>query len=78
VLLCTTVVHSDTHTHFVCVFFWFSLDYFVLVSFTFVVLDLVSSVLRQDIGYRKNVSEMIYFVSSGMQNLDSISQSRSY
>jgi len=32
-----------------CVF-WFSLDYFVLVLFAFVVLDLVSSVLRQEIG----------------------------
>jgi len=30
-----------------CVFFWFSLDYFVFVLFAFVVLDLVSSVLRQ-------------------------------
>jgi len=31
-----------------CVF-WFSLDYFVLVLFAFVVLGLVSSVLRQEI-----------------------------
>jgi len=28
-----------------CVFFWFSLGYFVLVLFAFVMLDLVSSVL---------------------------------
>ena len=31
-----------------CVFFWFSLDYFVLVLFAFVVLGLVSSVLHQE------------------------------
>jgi len=33
-----------------CVF-WFSLDCFVLVSFAFVVLALVSSVLHQEIGF---------------------------
>ena len=33
----------------ICVF-WFSLDYFVLVLFAFVVLGLVSSVLSQEIG----------------------------
>ena len=33
-----------------CVFFWFSLDYFVLVWFAFVVLGSVSSLLRQEIG----------------------------
>jgi len=32
------------------VFFWFSLDYFVLVLFAFVVLGLVSAVLYQEIG----------------------------
>jgi len=48
-----------------CVF-WFSLDYFVLVLFAFVVLHLVSSV-----GYyakrlpRKNVSEMTCFMRNG-------------
>jgi len=31
-----------------CVF-WFSLDYFVLVLFAFVVLGLVSTVLRQEV-----------------------------
>ena len=31
------------------VFFWFSLDYFVLVLFAFVLLALVSSVLRNDL-----------------------------
>ena len=47
-VLCTTVVHSDTHTHIRavdCVFFCCSLDYFDLVLFAFVELDLVSSVL---------------------------------
>ena len=36
-----------------CVFFWFSLDYVVLVLFAFVVLGLVSSVLRQETALRK-------------------------
>jgi len=35
----------------VCVFFWFSLDYFVLVLFAFIMLGLVSSVIRQEIGW---------------------------
>jgi len=39
-----------------CVF-WFSLNYYVLALFAFVVLGLVSSLLRQEISYRKNVSE---------------------
>ena len=30
--------------------FWFSLDYFVLALFAFVVIGLVSSVLSQEIG----------------------------
>jgi len=33
-----------------CMFFWFSLDYFVLVLFASVVVDLVSSILHQVIG----------------------------
>jgi len=33
-----------------CVFFWFSLDCFVLVSFVFVVLDFVCSALCPEIG----------------------------
>ena len=32
-----------------CFFFWFSLDYFVLVLVAFVLLDLFSSVLHQEI-----------------------------
>ena len=37
-----------------CVF-WFSLDYFVLALFSFVVLGLVCSVLRQEIGWVKRL-----------------------
>jgi len=36
-----------------CVFFSFALDYFVLVLFAVVVLDLDSSVLRQEIGWEE-------------------------
>jgi len=39
----------------VCVFFWFSLDYCVLVLFAFVVLSLVSSVLCQEIGWEERL-----------------------
>ena len=38
-------------------FLWFSLDYFVLVLFVFVVLGLVSSVLRQDESGHADVRE---------------------
>jgi len=44
--------------------FRFCLDYFVLVMFAFVVLGLVSSVLRQEIGWEERISEMTCFVSS--------------
>jgi len=44
--------------------FRFSLDYFVLALFAFVVLDLVSSVLCQEIG-QEELFEITYFVSSG-------------
>jgi len=73
-MLCTTVVHNDTHTreqflHFlgldfflciylgfiVCVFFYVSLDHFVLVLFAFVVLGLVPSVLSQVIGWEERL-----------------------
>jgi len=47
-----------------CVF-CLGLEYFVLVLFAFVVLDLVSSVLCQEPLAGKNVSEMTCFVSSG-------------
>jgi len=36
-------------------FFWFSLDYVVLVLFAFVVLGLVSSVLSQEIGWEERL-----------------------
>jgi len=77
-VLCTTVVHNDTHIreqflkmnvgfrfsfNFLCaclglafcVFFCFSLDYFVVVLFTVVVLGLVSSVLSQEIGWEERL-----------------------
>jgi len=37
------------------VFFWFSLDYFVLVLFSVAVLDLVSSVKCQEIGWEERL-----------------------
>jgi len=36
-------------------FFWFSLDYFVIISFVFVVLNLVSSLLSQEIGWEERI-----------------------
>jgi len=36
-----------------CFFFWFNLDYSVLLLFAFIVLGLASSVLRQEIGSNK-------------------------
>jgi len=83
-VLCTTVVHNDTHTRLssvglglgsglvfvrlsrfsiLCVF-WFSLDYFVLVLFACVVLGLVSSVLRQEIGWEERLRNNLFFVSN--------------
>ena len=41
--------------------FWFSLHYFVLVLFAFVVLDLVFQYCAKRLA-RKNVSEMTYFM----------------
>jgi len=37
------------------VFLCFSLDYFVLVLFAFIVSDLVPSVLRQEIGWEEHL-----------------------
>jgi len=45
-----------------CVFFGFSLDYFVLVSFAFIVLDLVSSVLCQEIGWEERLRNGLFCV----------------
>ena len=45
-------------------FFWFSLDYFVLALFAFVVLGFGSSVPAKRLA-GKYVSAMTYFVSSG-------------
>jgi len=44
-----------------CVF-CFSLDYFVLVLFAFVVLGLVSSVVRQDIGWEEHFRNDLFCV----------------
>ena len=43
-------------------FFWFSLDYFVLVLFAFVVLSLVSPVLRQEIGWEERLRNDLFCV----------------
>ena len=48
-----------------CMFFCFSLDYFVLALFAFVVLGLVSSVLCQEVGW-EDVSKMTYVVWNEM------------
>ena len=45
-----------------CVFFWFSLDCFVLVLFAFVVLGLVSSVLCQEIGWEERLRNDLFYV----------------
>ena len=45
--------------------------HFVLVLFAFVVLGLVSSILREEIA-RKNVSKMTYFMLSATYNLNAI------
>jgi len=50
------------------VFFFFSFTFFVLVLFSFVVLDLVSLVLCQKIGW-KNVSELTIFWRVGCESL---------
>jgi len=44
------------------VFFWFLLDYFVLVLFAFVVLSLVSSVLSQEIGWEERLQNGLFCV----------------
>jgi len=45
-----------------CVFFSFSLDYFVLVLFAFDVLGLVSSVLCQEIGWEEHLQGDLFCV----------------
>jgi len=56
-----------------CVFLvWIRLSCSCVVCFCCVRLSFFSSLLRQEIIAGKNVSEMTYFVSSGMQNLNSI------
>ena len=49
-----------------CVFFWFSSDYFVLVLFASVALDLVffvSSILRQELGWDERLRNDLFCVS---------------
>jgi len=43
-----------------CMFFCFSLDYFVLVLFAFVVLGLVASVLSQGIGWEEHLGNDLF------------------
>ena len=43
-------------------FFWFNLDYFVLVLCAFVVLGLVSSVLRQEIVWEERLRNDLFCV----------------
>jgi len=45
-----------------CVLFWFSVDYSVLVFFAFVVLRLVSLVLRQEIGSEERLQNDLFCV----------------
>ena len=42
--------------------FWFRLDYLILVLFNFVVLGIVSSVLRQEIGWQKRLGNDLFCV----------------
>jgi len=44
------------------VFFWFSLEYFVLVLFAFLVLGSVSSILRQEIVWEERLRNDLFFV----------------
>jgi len=49
--------------------FCFSLDYFVPVLFAFVVLGLVSSVLRQEIGWEESLRNEVFCVAVGRNTL---------
>jgi len=44
------------------VFFWFSVDYFVLVLFAFVALGLVFSVLCEEIGWEEHLRNDLFCV----------------
>jgi len=44
------------------VFFWFSLDFVIIVFFAFVVLDLVSSLLCQEIGWEGHFRSDLFCV----------------
>jgi len=47
---------------YLSVFFWFSLNCFILVLFAFVVLGLVSSVLHQEIGQEESLRNDLFCV----------------
>ena len=47
---------------FSILFFWFNLDYFVLVLFAFIVLGLVYSVLCQDIGWEEYLRNDLFCI----------------
>ena len=47
------------------VFFWFSLDYFVLALFAFAVLGFVSSVLRHETGWEERLRNDLFWVEWG-------------
>ena len=49
--------------------FRFSLDYFVLVLFTFVVFGLVCSVLRQEVGWEEHLRNDLFCVEWDKKNL---------
>jgi len=93
-VLCTTIVHSDMHTHeqflkmsvglglglvfvrlftfSILCFFWFSLDYFVLVLAAFVVLGSVSPVLCHKIGWEERLQNDL-FCKTLTQSINSFS-----
>ena len=50
-------------------FFWFSLDYFVLVLFAFVLVGLVFSVLCQEIGWEERLQSDLFCVEWDIQEL---------
>ena len=53
--------HSSLGLAF-CVFFWLSMDYFVLILLAFVALGLVFSVLCQELGYDECLQNDLFCV----------------
>ena len=54
-------------------YFWFSSNYFVLVLFAFVVLDLVSSVLHQEIGWEERLQNDLFCFEGEHKTFNSVS-----